>query len=783
MKTLDSFNLQQHVNIPTHIKGHTLDLIITKSQETTISNITSHPALMSDHSPLTSTLHTLKPPLEKEKVTFRKTKNIDATEFSKDIDASTLITNPEKDLHKLVDQYNSTLTNILDRHAPETTKEIQVRARPAWFDNSILQAKRTKRRAERQFLSTKLEVHRQILIKERENLNQRCKDAKKEYYIGKIKENDGNQKEMYAITNHLLGKKKTTQIPTSHDPKETANNFASFFKEKIENIKKSFSHVTPPAHNQPNNIASHLNHLTPVTQEKIKKTITSGNSKSCILDPIPTALLKSCLDSLLPAITAIVNSSLESSTFPDQYKTASVTPILKKPSLDENEPSNYRPVSNLPYLGKIIEKIVVEQLTTHMTTNNLHQPLQSAYRKHHSTETAIVKIMNDLLMALDSNQCVLLIMLDLSAAFDTVDHELLLTRLEQSFGIQDGAKAWLRSYFSDRQQVVRIKGVASDPQALTTGMPQGSVLGPFSFPQYTSPLFNIANNNQCQIHMYADDTQLYMSFNIQNSENTIAKMEECIRDTKKWMAENFLKLNDSKTEFLIICKKSFLPKISNIGSIRVGDTKIKARPDACNIGCFIDTTLNMEAQINHITRCCYASLHQISRIRNNLNEDAAACLVNALVTSRLDSFNAILYGLPEIQLDRLQLVQNSAARMITRNRNSNTITILKKLHWLPIRSRINYKIVILCFKALNNLAPIYISDLLNPYKKDRPLRSATQAYLDIPKTNLKSAGDRSFCAVAPRLWNKLPETLRKITSLDTFKKELKTHYFKIAFKC
>ena len=136
-----------------------------------------------------------------------------------------------------------------------------------------------------------------------------------------------------------------------------------------------------------------------------------------------------------------------------------------------------------------------------MDKNNLHQPLQSAYRKYHSTETAIVKIMNDLLMALDSNQCVLLMLLDLSAASDTVDHELLLTRLEASFGIQNGAKEWLRYYFTGRQQVVRIKGTASYPRNLTTGMPQGSVLGPFSFPQYTSPLFNIANSHKCQIHM------------------------------------------------------------------------------------------------------------------------------------------------------------------------------------------------------------------------------------------------------------------------------------------
>ena len=194
--------------------------------------------------------------------------------------------------------------------------------------------------------------------------------------------------------------------------------------------------------------------------------------------------------------------------------------------IDINYPSyNYRPVSNLPYLGKITEKVVVSQLTDHINSNNLDQPLQSAYKKLHSTETAIVKIVNDMLLSLDDDSFVLLVMLDLSAAFDTVDHTLLLNRFESSFGIGAGALEWLRSYFSMRQQVVRIDDTDSDPQALQTGMPQGSVLGPFTFPAYTSPLFTIANKHQCNIHMYADDTQFYMSLKINEGEEAVRKME------------------------------------------------------------------------------------------------------------------------------------------------------------------------------------------------------------------------------------------------------------------
>ncbi len=460
----------------------------------------------------------------------------------------------------------------------------------------------------------------------------------------------------------------------------------------------------------------------------------SGNNKSCVLDPIPTTLLKACIDPLLPVITSIINKSMTTSQFPSQFKMANVVPILKKPSLDRNTLSNYRPVSNLPYLGKITEKVVVAQLTDHININNLDQPLQSAYKKHHSTETAIVKIVNDMLLSLDDDSFILLVMLDLSAAFDTVDHNLLLNRFESCFGIKAGALGWLRSYFSKRHQVVRIDDTDSDPQALQTGMPQGSVLGPFSFPAYTSPLFTIANKHQCNIHMYADDTQFYMSFKVHESEEALRRMELCVDEVREWMSKNMLKLNDSKTEFLLISKKTRTDTVSNIMSINIGSTSVPAVPKAKNIGCTIDTNLSMEAQVNSVVQSCYASLYTISKIRSFITTDAAATLVNAQITSKLDSFNAILYGIPDYLKHKLQVVQNNAARLVIGTRNKDHISpVLKQLHWLPVTFRIDYKINLLCFKALNDLAPQYLTELLVPYKKDRVLRSASKATLDKPK--------------------------------------------------
>ena len=445
--------------------------------------------------------------------------------------------------------------------------------------------------------------------------------------------------------------------------------------------------------------------------------------------------------------------------------------------------SNYRPVSNLPFLGKITEKVVVKQFKEYMNEKKLNPPLQSAYREHHSTETALVKIMNDILLSLDKDMCVLLVMLDLSAAFDTVDHKLLFNRFEQSFGIQDGAKAWLQSYFTGRHQAVKINGVKSDPTDLDTGMPQGSVVGPFCFPPYTSPLFTIANKHKCQMHMYADDTQLYMSCKVVESEAAVLHMEDCVAEVKQWMKENFLKLNDSKTEVLLLSKHSRSKDVAHIRTVNIGNSSVNVMPQAKNIGCFLDSNLTMEAQVANVTRKCYASIHEIGRILPNLTKEAAEILINSQVTSKLDNFNAVLCGIPGPLMHKLQLVQNSAARLITHTKKHDHITpVLKKLHWLPVSFRIEYKILLLCFKALHSMAPQYLCELIKKKISTRDLLPSSIRELIEPRSNRRKYGDRAFAIIAPTLWNKLPSKIRSIDKLEPFKTKLKTHLYNQAFK-
>ena len=260
---------------------------------------------------------------------------------------------------------------------------------------------------------------------------------------------------------------------------------------------------------------------------------------------------------------------------------------------------NFRPVSNLAFISKLVETVVAKQLQHYLNCNNLFPVFQSAYRQNHSTETALLKVMNDILLNMN-NQCVtLLILLDLSAAFDTVNHDTMQRRLEHSFGIQGKALSWFASYLSARTQGIMINESPSKPFKLECGVPQGSCLGPLLFTLYTSELFEIIKYHLPMIHCYADDSQVLISFSQNDGAElltAVRNMEDCIRDIRSWMLNNDLKFNDDNTEFLIIGSSQQLEKLDNI-SIRVGDSDIHPVPLARNLGCWFGSSLSMASQI------------------------------------------------------------------------------------------------------------------------------------------------------------------------------------------
>jgi len=356
--------------------------------------------------------------------------------------------------------------------------------------------------------------------------------------------------------------------------------------------------------------------FAPLSLDQVRQLILKAKPTTSALDPAPTKFVLEFLDILLPVFQKIINLSLLSGTVPRAFKTAAVIPLLKKPGLDPDALCNYRPVSNLPYASKLVERAVANQLSDHLQANNMHAPFQSAYRPAHSTETALLRVVNDLLSIVDSGDNALLVLLDLSAAFDVIDHNLLLSRLHSDIHLTNSVLYWFSSYLSDRTQSVHVNGHTSSVTPLLCGVPQGSVLGPMLFSLYTKQLSELIHNFSVYHHFFADDSELYSRIPIESDSAlaAIENMQQCCLAVKQWMNCNRLKLNDSKTEALL-CGTPQRGESCPSRSLLVGDATIEFSSCVKSLGVFIDCDLSFEKQISSIVRTSFFHVRSLSKIR------------------------------------------------------------------------------------------------------------------------------------------------------------------------
>ena len=318
---------------------------------------------------------------------------------------------------------------------------------------------------------------------------------------------------------------------------------------------------------------------------------------------------------------------------------------------------------------------------------------------------------------------------------------------------------------------------------LEYGLPQGSVIGPSSFSIYTLPLGEILRKHDLQYHCYADDTQIYESVEPVQAkvDAAITKIERCIDEIRAWMSDNYLKLNDDKTEFIVLGSNYQINKV-NIPHIRVGNANIVPSAAVRNLGIMMDSGLTMESHINAISKAAYMSIRNIGRIRTHLNKETTEMIVHAFITSKIDIGNALLSGIPKAQIKRLQRIQNIAARITTYTNTKVHITpVLKELHWLPVEYRVQYKVALYVYKALNGIAPAYIAAMVNLYMPSRKSLRSSSKKLIHQKAAKTQWGDRSFSVAAAKLWNTLPGSVKYANSIDSFKKNLKTFLFKTAY--
>ena len=373
---MDCFDLKQHDVGPTHIKGHTIDVVITRNKANLVSNVKVTPSDLSHHSLITFnfTIEPLK--IISKSITFRATKNMDHDQFQRDVKAR--LSNVTSDvMGERVYQFNTILQKTLDEHAPLKTKEIRIVPYAPWFDEEYAALRRTRRRAEKQYRRSGLDQDKAAWKRISQECNSMSSQKKKSFIIDKL-DSDNSSKNLHKVVNNLLDNNKETVLPSAESDLVLANEFATFFKEKVEKIRASIPAVKKPMSTRP--LPSdfiYLDNFEPATLDELRKLVLSFGVKCSPEDPLPVSVTKENIELLLPFWLEIVNLSLATGSF-NGLKNAVILPLIKELGAltDKDKFKNYRPVSNLQFLSKLIERVVDSRIQEHLARNNLNSDRQ-----------------------------------------------------------------------------------------------------------------------------------------------------------------------------------------------------------------------------------------------------------------------------------------------------------------------------------------------------------------------------------------------------------------------
>ena len=802
---MGTYDFCQMVNSPTHNHNGTLDLVFVNNNDQSIKQSVSSSLIVHDIYHSVTSDHCFieyKVPFCKDRhlknkinITYRDYNCINITSLKSDLTTSLNEMDPyiPGNLSNFVKQFESTLAIVMDRHAPLLQRTVNEK-RTEFTTPEIINLRRKRRKAERQYRKQKNSGNLASFYNLQNSVFKAVRKSRNAFYSSKFAHSKGKQKETYQIFNKLIGKQQGKKpLPEHTDEKQLSERFKDFFHTKILKVRKTISDDLTQLSNDhmqfPNtscDVDKSLTMFAELTDKQILELFKAMPNKFCSLDVFPPWLVNECFEILLPYLRTIINSSLNEGVVSDSFKVAHIKPLLKNSALDKDLLCNYRPVSNLSFLSKLLERCVLAQFTKYLNTNEMFCEIQSAYRKFHSCETALIKICDDILRGLDSGKSVFVLFLDLSAAFDTIQHDLLLNILKAKFGIAGKVLQWFESYLFSRQYKVEIGKSISDVICFLFGVPQGSILGPILFVLYISDLDKVVRAFGLKIHCFADDAQLYIAFEAIDVLPTIDVIQSCLESVKCWMTKMFLRLNEDKTQLLVISPTRSLVNANLNTSLCFGDEIIKSEIKAKNLGVIFDNAMSFNPQINNIVSSGYNTLRNLWNIAGTLTLELKLQLVHALIISKIDYSSTILLTANKGNRHRLQKLLNSSVRFIynlTGERYSNHITpYLKKLHILPVEYRIKYKVALYVYKCVHGLAPPYLSSLVHQKFANYDLCCIDDLFLldsDFkPKTHF---GRSAFSYSCLNTWNSLPADLKMCSDIVHFKKRLKTHYFRLCF--
>ena len=661
----------------------------------------------------------------------------------------------------------------MDRHCPTVRTKSAPLGCPWLRDNPELQALMAERdAAHRDWLQYRKEEDHASYRRLRNQVKSRLAGARRDFLCDQLAHHDHRgfwrRLKQFAVRSTAAGGESAPVV--GPEQADTFNEYFSSVGARVAAELRADVDRGPSVEQcapRPVTVCSSAFKLKPVTLPELSAAVWGMSSSRAVgLDGVPMHAVRKCFPVVGPMLLHLINSTIRTGVFPSRWKVALVVPLHK--SGDVSAAKIFRPISLLSLLSKIAERVVCNQLSAYLRDNNILSDAQFAYRCGHSVEDALVDAVEWVAKRIDSGHLVSITALDLSKAFDSVDHGLLLTKMGW-YGISSD---WFASYLSDRRQMVR-GGVSVLPVAC--GVPQGSIVGPILFCLAVNEMQNFLPHGR--LISYADDTQLFDSSPKDSTSmaSLRVRLEESLMSIEMWLRVNSLKMNPSKTEFSLLGTRQAVKENSSF-FFETSGHKFKPSKSIKVLGVMIDQSLTWESHVSLVVRRCTGILVSLYRFRRHFTTAALITIIRAHV------FSHILYCLPVwasasgSQLNRIQKLLHFAARVVTGARRAERMSpILRSLGWLNIEDVISERDCIRVFRALNDPdAPGAIRRLFIRRRDtaSRDTRLARSDQLDLPRVRL-AATQRTFSYRAATSWNSLPGAVLQSSSIGQFKSRLR----------
>ena len=767
---ITSYGFTQYVHMATCKSGHMLDLIFSNIYETPIHSVeidkcvTESNYVKFDHYPISCFVSYDTSP-KKDEYTVKTIRNINSIDIDLFIESceNSLRNNAmdmqNHDFKTAISNFNLCLQNNLDYFAPpsekrylKNTKHLPIR----WIDDEYRQA-RNKRRSYERAYKDHHDTSKKALYLSQKNICARMAKRKMSKSLSGLINNRDKGGDLFKLLNSVLDNECTSVLPKCHNAVDLANDFNLFYLSKIDKIRDTIPYCTEPYLFNDSGIAL-LNEFKYVTIDDMNVILRDMEKiKTSPIDPLPAKFLSKCINQLLPIMVSLINKSLSEGSV-EGLKHSVITPIYKKNDMNVNSLNSYRPIFNIPFLCKLTEKVVLKQFVEHIRGSVYDCPYQHGYKKFHSTETMLLEMYDEILLGFDKEFCTVLVMIDMSAAFDTVDIDILLEILYNALNVRGTAFAWFKSFLKDRSQCVKIENSYSDTLNSKFGVPPGSTLGPILFNIYSKGLSDVIIQSGFKTSSYADDSngRLQFMINVQYS-SLCAEIPLLLNNVKSFMNKYFLKMNSDKTEIMLLHPKHLSNTV--IQGIFVDKSCVRFTKECRYLGFYIDSNLSFEKQVNDVVSVCNV---KIRRIRHLMNCKDTETFVRSVIFSRINYCSTLFLNLSCTNLNKLQKLQNTAFRLIYNLPPRWSVSDKYiELQLLRVNQYVVFKCLLFVHKFFINKVPESIKNLITVY-------NGTNRLLAV-KYYTSTYASKSFSYAAPRYWNKLPLTIRMTDCTDTFK--------------